>query len=90
MRWAACRAPPADVETYRETARPRLARSLPPEPANRVKLLRAPEKRCGSAGLGIGGRFGGAGGALHPQVAAIPGPCPRGGGSVTTVSATEP
>src|SRR5690606_20208098 len=64
MRWAAWREPPADVETYFESARPRLARSLPPEPANRVKLLRAPAKRCGSAVLGIGGRFGGTGGVL--------------------------
>lgn len=45
---------------YPETARPKLARSLPPECAKRVKLLRGAVNRLPSAGAGIAGRAGGA------------------------------
>lgn len=61
-------------------ARPRLARSEPPDPANRVKLLRAFEKRCGSAVPGIGGRFGGVRGSGRSIGcwSSCPGPLPCG------------
>src|SRR3546814_680330 len=61
MRCAAWRAPPADLDTYCETARPRLLRSLPPELTKRVKLFRADVNRS-DAPTGAIGRGAGAGG----------------------------
>jgi hypothetical protein len=80
MRCAALLAPPELEETYRDTARPRLARSAPPDFANRVKLLRAAENRVGSADGGIGGLVGGAGGATGGAVfSCLPGKPGAGG-----------
>jgi hypothetical protein len=44
--------PPGKVDTYRDTARPRLARSRPPELANREKLLRGDVNRLGLGTMG--------------------------------------
>jgi hypothetical protein len=52
MRRAAERLPPAARDTYAETARPKLCLSLPREPENLEKFVRAPVKRLGSAGAG--------------------------------------
>lgn len=80
MRCAAPLALPELEETYRDTARPRLARSAPPDFANRVKLLRAAENRVGSADGGIGGFVGGAGGATRGEgVNSLPGKPGAGG-----------
>src|SRR5713226_3877504 len=61
IRCAAVRLPPAAVETYCDTARPRLARSAPPDVAKRERLFRAIVKRSAAAASGIGGRAGGVG-----------------------------
>src|SRR5271166_6242564 len=62
-------------------ARPMLARSLPPERANREKLFRAAVKRSLAAGAGIGGRAGadaiGPGG-VGPGEPSLPGTPPSG------------
>src|SRR6266404_3345370 len=61
IRRAAVRLPPAAVETYCDTARPRLARSVPPDVAKRERLFRAIVKRSGAAASGIGRSAGGVG-----------------------------
>src|SRR5260370_40995873 len=53
IRCAAARLPPVAVATYCDIARPRLARSVPPEVAKRERLFRAMVKRsAAAAGLG--------------------------------------
>ena len=61
IRAAACLDPPDAVETYCETARPKLRRSEPPELANRVRLLRAEVYRLEDAKRGVGCAVGAAG-----------------------------
>jgi hypothetical protein len=58
---AAARLPPDEPEMYCESARQRLARSLPPELANREKLVRGAVNLPEGSGGGIGGRLGGVG-----------------------------
>ena len=55
------RLPPADLETYPESERPRLRLSRPPDVAKRVKLLRAEVNRFLSATAGMGVSTGAAG-----------------------------
>ena len=79
IRCAAWREPPADLDTYCETARPRLRRSLPPELAKRVKLFLADVKRsdapAGAVGRGAGAG-GTAGGDPSDGVDCVPSPSP--------------
>ena len=79
IRCAAWREPPADLDTYCETARPRLRRSLPPELAKRVKLFLADVKRS-DAPAGAVGRGAGAGGTAGDDssggVDCVPSPSP--------------
>jgi len=94
MRWAACRAPPDEVDTYPETARPKLARSLPPECAKRVKLPRALVNRLASAGAGIAGRFGGAegtgGGTVGSPTGVLSGAAGTAGAAGASAALSDP
>src|ERR1700733_584983 len=75
IRCAADRWPPEEVDIYPDRARPRLARSVPPDLANRVKFVLGIRKRSAVPGAGIGGNAGGTG-----IAGGLPGPSGNGAG----------